>query len=147
MLNQAVKRNRKRFPADFMFRLTKSEYAFLRSQFVTLERGKGKYPKYRSYVFTEQGVAMLSSVLNSDRAIAVNIQIMRVFTRVGEIIGVHKGILLKMEQLERTIMQHDKKFKKQKEEIKLVFKTIKQLLNPSEFSGKRIGYRLKGGRD
>lgn len=78
VLNQGVKRNLKRFPEDFMFQLTKDEFNSLRSQIVTLE-GRGKHPKYLPYAFTENGVAMLSSVLNSERAIQVNIQIMRAF--------------------------------------------------------------------
>jgi len=80
VLNQAVKRNIKRFPEDFMFQLDKNEFKSLRSQIVTLE-GRGKYPKYLPYAFTENGVAMLSSVLNSERAIEINIQIMRIFNR------------------------------------------------------------------
>jgi len=80
VLNQAVKRNIKRFPEDFMFQLDKNEFKSLRSQIVTLE-GRGKYPKYLPYAYTENGVAMLSSVLNSERAIEINIQIMRVFNR------------------------------------------------------------------
>ncbi len=77
VLNQAVKRNAERFPDDFMFQLSIKEWDSLRSQFVTLDGGRGKYPKYLPSAFTEQGVSMLSSVLNSPRAIAVNIQIMR----------------------------------------------------------------------
>lgn len=78
-LKEAVKRNFKRFPLDFMFQLTKEEYDSLRTQFASLETGRGKFTKYLPYVFTEQGVAMLSSVLNSDKAIEVNIYIMRSF--------------------------------------------------------------------
>ncbi len=77
VLNQAVRRNISRFPEDFMFQLTKEEYDSLRSQFVTLNTGRGKHRKYLPYVFTEQGVAMLSSVLRSERAIQVNIAIMK----------------------------------------------------------------------
>ena len=80
-LNQAVKRNRRRFPGDFMFQLTAGEAASLRSQFVTLEQGRGRYRKYRPYAFTEEGVAMLSSVLRSERAARVNVAIMRAFVR------------------------------------------------------------------
>ncbi len=79
VLNQAVKRNIDRFPADFMIQITRDEYNSLRSQFVTLERGRGKYTKYLPYAFTEQGVSMLSSVLNSSKAIQMNIQIIRAF--------------------------------------------------------------------
>ena len=83
-LNQAVKRNASRFPEDFMFQLNKEEFDFLRSQFVTLKRGRGEHSKYLPYVFTEQGVAMLSSVLRSDTAIEVNIRIMRTFVAVRQ---------------------------------------------------------------
>lgn len=86
ILNQSVKRNLKRFPEDFMFQLNVRESFALRSQIVTLESGRGRYSKYAPYVFTEQGVAMLSSVLNSERAIHVNIQIMRTFTKIREML-------------------------------------------------------------
>ena len=86
VLLQAVKRNRERFPADFMIQLTAAEWAALRSQIVTLKRGRGQHRKYLPYAFTEQGVAMLSSVLKSARAIAVNIQIMRAFVRMRELL-------------------------------------------------------------
>ena len=82
VLNQGVKRNLKRFPSDFMFQLTKEEYDSLRSQFVTLKNGRGEHTKYLPYAFTEQGVAMLSSVLRSETAIEVNIRIMRAFVAV-----------------------------------------------------------------
>ena len=84
VFNQAVRRNIERFPDDFMFLLTKEEYRALRSQIVTLETGRGQHRKYLPYAFTEQGVAMLSSVLKSRRAIQVNIQIIRTFTRLRE---------------------------------------------------------------
>lgn len=89
VLNQTVKRNIKRFPDDFMFQLASEEWKFLRSQFVILEmeQGKGKYPKYTPYAFTEQGVAMLSGLLNSDVAIAANISIMRAFVFVRNILA------------------------------------------------------------
>src|SRR5688572_21096513 len=89
VLNQAVKRNLARFPGDFMFQLTVSEADVLRSQFVTLDAGRGKHRKYLPYVFTEQGVAMLSSVLKSDRAVIVNVGIMRTFVKLRELIGSH----------------------------------------------------------
>lgn len=87
VLKQSVKRNLKRFPSDFMFELTKEEYASLRSQFVTLKKGRGQHPKYMPFAFTELGVAMLSSVLNSDIAIEVNIAIMRAFVTVRQLIS------------------------------------------------------------
>lgn len=87
VLKQSVKRNLKRFPSDFMFELTKEEYASLRSQFVTLKKGRGQHSKYMPFAFTELGVAMLSSVLNSDIAIEVNIAIMRAFVAVRQLMA------------------------------------------------------------
>jgi hypothetical protein len=86
VLNQAVKRNMQRFPEDFMFQLTKSEWEALRSQIVTLENGRGKYPKYLPKAFTEQGVAMLSSVLHSEIASKVNVQIIRVYAKIRQLL-------------------------------------------------------------
>ena len=86
-LKQAVRRNMNRFPSDFMFELTKEEYASLRSQFVTLKKGRGQHTKYLPFAFTEQGVAMLSSILNSDIAIEVNIAIMRTFVAVRRLVN------------------------------------------------------------
>jgi len=128
--NQQVKRNIKRFPSDFMFQLTKEETEVWfsqiaisnkssRSQFATLK--KGQNVKYLPYVFTEQGVAMLSSVLNSDRAIEVNIQIMRVFTKLREMMISHKDLVHKIEDLERKFQYHDRK-------IIQIFNTIRQMM-------------------
>lgn len=105
-LNQAVKRNIKRFPDDFMFQLNKDEYDFLRSQIVTIKNGRGGHTKYLPYVFTEQGVAMLSSVLRSDTAIEVNIRIMRAFVAIRQHFAIQKkegGVLEeRIKQLEET---------------------------------------------
>ena len=99
-LNQAVRRNIKRFPPDFMFQLNAAEAGELsRSQFVTLKRGHNI--KYLPYVFTENGVAMLSGILKSDRAVSVNIQIMRTFTKLRELMSTHKDLKRKIEQMER----------------------------------------------
>ena len=121
-LNQAVKRNRKRFPPDFMFRLDQKEAAFLRSQTVTLDnsKGRGRYSKYRSYVFTEQGVAMLSSILSSERAIQVNIQIMRVFSKIRNMLETHTKLRRKIEDMEN---RYDGQFK-------IVFDTLRKMLTP-----------------
>ena len=96
VLNQAVKRNIKRFPEDFMFQLTRDEAKMARSQFVTLQKGG-----WGNYAFTEQGVAMLSSVLNSDRAISVNIQIIRTFTKIRELLATNEALQRKMMDMER----------------------------------------------
>ncbi len=128
VLLQAVKRNIKRFPSDFMFQLKKEEFDNLRSQIVTSSSWGGR--RYLPYVFTENGVAMLSSVLNSERAIQVNIQIMRTFTRLREMLLKHKDLQRKIEEMEE---KYDYQFK-------VVFDAIKQLLEPQEKSKKRIGF-------
>ena len=138
--NQAVKRNAERFPGDFMFRLTKKEWESLRSQIVTLEIGRGKYPKYLPYVFTEQGVAMLSSVLNSETAIRVNIQIIRVFTKMRELLLTHKDILLQLQKIEKKLTGHD-------QDIQLIFQYLKQLLNPPQLPRNKIGFRRKDEKE
>lgn len=129
MLNRATKRNIDRFPEDFMFQLTKEEYAELsRYQFGTLKRGQNI--KYPPYVFTENGVAMLSSVLNSKRAIHVNIQIMRTFTRIREMLLTNAELARKIESLEK---KYDSQFK-------VVFDAIRQLMVPPETKKKKIGF-------
>src|SRR4030042_1657576 len=119
VLNQAVRRNIKRFPEDFMFQMTNEEMSIWKSQIVMTNSEKMGLRK-SPYVFTEQGVAMLSSVLNSDRAIMVNIQIMRVFTKISKMLESHKEILKKLEQLERKDIEQDEK-------IILIFEYLKQL--------------------
>ena len=127
-LNQAVKRNIERFPHDFMFKLTREEADSLRSQNVTLKRGQ--HLKYLPYAFTEHGILMLSSVLNSNKAIEVNIQIMRTFTKLRELMLVHKDLRQKIEEMER---KYDTQFK-------IVFEAIKQLLKPPIKPKDRIGF-------
>jgi hypothetical protein len=118
-LNQAVKRNIKRFPDDFIFQMTMEEMQNWKSQIVISNREKMGLRK-PPLVFTEQGVSMLSSVLNSDRAIMVNIQIMRVFTKIHELAESHKEILRKLEQIEKKDIEQDQK-------IMLIFEYLKQL--------------------
>jgi len=130
VLNQAVKRNLKRFPSDFMFRLTKEEEDSLRSQFVTLKRGE--HSKYMPHAFTENGVAMLSTVLNSDRAIQVNIQIMRTFTRLRKLLASHKEILRKLTDHELRLISMDKK----------ILRLFDLLTTPENTGKKRIGFVL-----
>jgi phage regulator Rha-like protein len=141
VLNQAVKRNLKRFPEDFMYMLSWQEAINLRSQFVTsssrsqfVTLKQGQNIKYLPYVFTEQGVAMLSSVLNSERAIQVNIMIMRAFTKLRELLLTHKDLAIKLEALEKKYAEHDEK-------IQAIFNAIKQLLEPTaEEPKRRIGF-------
>jgi hypothetical protein len=144
VLNQAVKRNIKRFPSDFMFELTLGEAQSSRSQIVILK--KGQNIKYLPYAFTEQGVAMLSSVLNSERAIEVNIQIMRVFVRLKELMMTHKDLARKIEDLERKFQG---KFVEQDKKIMLIFDAIKGLLaNKEEVSKKKgpMGFVVTQGK-
>lgn len=148
-LIQAVKRNLSRFPADFMFQLNWEEVEALRShfvsiastqhrqdhsirsQFVTLKQGS--HSKYRQYAFTEQGVAMLSSVLRSERAVQVNILIMRAFVKLREILASHKDLARKLEEMEN---KYDKQFK-------IVFDAIRELMTPpSKKPSERIGFRV-----
>jgi phage regulator Rha-like protein len=117
-LNKAVKRNIERFPDDFMFRLNKKESDSLRFQFGTSKRG-GR--RYLPYVFTQEGVAMLSGVLNSKRAIRVNVQIMRAFVRIRKVISLHKEVYYKLAELEEKIERHDS-------EIVDIFEAIRQLM-------------------
>lgn len=135
VLNQAVKRNLKRFPKDFMFQLTPSE----KNELVTnCDRFKTlKHSTSTPFAFTEQGVAMLSSVLNSERAIEVNIAIMRVFVKIREMIATNKELAHKLNQLERKYEKHD-------EEIKLIFDAIRQLMIPPGPKRKRIGFLREG---
>ena len=138
-LNKSVKRNIRRFPGDFMFILTMEEYDSLRFQTGILKRGK--HSKYLPYAFTEQGVAMLSSVLNSERAIDVNIRIIRIFTKMREMIMTHKDILLKLEQIEKKLAIEDEKTTKHDTDIELIFTYLKELLNPAHPPMKKIGYK------
>ncbi len=130
VLNQAVRRNIDRFPEDFMFSLTRQEIRDL-SQLVISSKIKHS-PNV--FVFTEQGVSMLSSVLKSKRAVKVNIQIMRAFVKLRQILSTNKELVHKLSQLERKTEKHDA-------EIHAIFKAIRQLMTPPEKPKKRIGYR------
>jgi hypothetical protein len=130
VFNQAVSRNRNRFPKDFMFQLTVEEDESLRSQIVTSKVGRGGR-RYRPYVFTEQGVAMLSSVLNSERAVQVNIAIMRAFVRLREMMESKKELAAKLDALEK---KYDAKFS-------VVFQAIRKLMQPLPTPiSRRIGF-------
>ena len=131
-LREQVKRNKKRFPGDFMFRLTAEEVDVMVSQ--NAIPSKKHLGGHLPYAFTEQGVAMLSSVLHSERAIQVNIAIMRVFVKVKQILSAHKDLAHKLEKLERKIEKHD-------EEICTIFEAIRQLMVVPEKPKPRIGFR------
>lgn len=135
-LIQAVKRNKERFPEDFMFQLTWEETKSLRSQIVILNNmaQRGSHIKYLPYAFTEQGVAMLSSVLNSKRAIQVNIAIMRAFVKLRQILSAHKELAQKLSELERRLEGHDT-------DIQGIFEAIRRLTAlPEEEPKRRIGF-------
>ena len=136
VLVQAVKRNLARFPDDFMFQLTTSEWAALRSQTVTSKRRRGGR-RYAPYVFTEQGVAMLSSVLGSERAIAVNIQIMRAFVRMRELLISNRQLAHKLDQLEARL---EKKLASHDEAIAAILSAIRELMNPTPPRRRSIGF-------
>lgn len=142
VLNQAVKRNRDRFPDDFMFQLTAEELENWKSQIVTSNSEKMGLRKL-PFAFTELGVAMLSSVLNSDTAISVNIQIIRIFSRMREVLLTHKDVLLKLEQLERKILHQDELANKHEGEIQTIFHALKQLLNQPQPERRKIGFKIK----
>ncbi|MEK7476355.1 MAG: ORF6N domain-containing protein [Candidatus Coatesbacteria bacterium] len=132
VLIQAVKRNGDRFPLDFMFQLTRAEFANLKSQFVTSSWGGLR--RATPYAFTEQGVAMLSSVLRSPRAVAVNIEIMRAFVRLRQILSTNKDLARRLDELEG---KYDSQFR-------AVFEAIRQLMAPPDSKRRQIGFRPPG---
>ena len=136
-LKRQVRRNMERFPGDFMFQLSVEENDSLRRHFGTLKGGE--HSKYLPYVFTEQGIAMLSSVLRGKRAVLVNIQIMRVFVKLRKLLLRHKELALQLAQLERRIEEHD-------EEISVIFDAIRKLTKPPEGTRRRIGFSAKERR-
>jgi hypothetical protein len=154
-LNQAVKRNATRFPVDFMFQLTSEETRSLRSQFVTTNRqvverevpatnwsqfvtssSKHRRWTYRPYAFTEQGVAMLSSVLNSERAVKVNIAIMRAFVKLRKTLETNRELARKFAELENRVGKHD-------QEIAAIIEAIRQLMTPPETPRREIGFHVR----
>ena len=132
-LKRAVRRNSDRFPDDFTFELDKDELEILRSQIGTSSWGGASYAPM---AFAEQGVAMLSSVLNSERAVQVNIHIIRIFARMREMLLTHKDVLLRLEQLESKTIDHG-------DDIKLIFDYLKELLNPKTEPIRKIGFKHK----
>jgi len=135
-INLAVRRNKDRFPGDFMFQLNSKESKFLRLQFATSKKGSGGR-RYLPYAFSEQGVAMLSGVLHSPRAVQANILIMRTFTKLREMIATNELIRQKIEELEHKYGKHERQFK-------VVFEAIRELLEPKKLSSKKpIGFHTK----
>lgn len=143
-LNEQVKRNPQRFPEDFMFQLTKEEHDSLRSQFATSNESRGGR-RFLPYVFTEQGIAMLSTVLNSEKAIQVNIAIMRAFVRFRQVISTNEELAKKFLELEKTTTT---KLKKHDDQIFAIFEAIKKLIKatipkPTDQPTRLIGFRVK----
>jgi phage regulator Rha-like protein len=134
-LNEQVKRNRERFPGDFMFQLTPEETERLRSQIATSKEGRGGR-RYRPYAFTEHGAIMAATVLNSERAIQVSVYVVRAFLKLREIVSNHKELAGKLTELEQRVEVHD-------DEITALFEAIRQLMEPPGGSGKRIGFHTK----
>ncbi len=137
VLLQAVKRNMDRFPGDFMFQLSPAEFKILRSQIVTSSGWGGR--RYLPRAFTEQGVAMLSSVLRSKRAVRVNVEIMRAFVRLRRMAAAHRELCEKLEALERRVGRHDR-------QIQAVFEAIRELMSPPEEPPRRIGFGVRERR-
>ncbi len=143
VLVQAIKRNIERFPADFMFQLSAEEFANLRSQFVTSSSGYGGR-RYAPYAFTEQGVAMLSSVLNSPRAIDINIEIMRAFVQVRAMAATHQDLAKQLAELqdktESLAMSHDTFSRNTRAQLKQVFDALRELMTPPDPPKRPIGF-------
>lgn len=133
-LKEAVRRNKERFPADFMFEMKAAEFKNWRTQFATSNPEARKGMRYRPFCFTEQGVTMLSCILNSPRAIDVNIRVIRVFTRLREALMSNKDILLKLEKLEKQVMKNS-------DDVTRIFTVLRQLLQEPQSPRTRIGYR------
>jgi phage regulator Rha-like protein len=136
-LNEQVRRNRSRFPEDFMFQLNVLEFTGLMSQIATSNEGRGGRRKL-PYAFTEQGIAMLSSVLNSERAVQVNIAIMRAFVQMRELALSNRELARKLNELEKKHAEHDQQFV-------VVFDAIRQLMTPLERKGRKIGFKQDEG--
>lgn len=135
-LKQAVRRNAERFPVDFMFGMTDKELKRWSKENITSQSDLMGL-RHAPFCFTEQGVTMLSCVLNSKKAIEVNIRIIRIFTRMREMVLTHKDILLKLEKLEKHVMQHD-------DDVKVIFDYIKELLEPETGPMRKIGFKRTG---
>jgi phage regulator Rha-like protein len=147
VLKQSVRRNIARFPEDFMFELSKEEFDSLRSQIVTSKKGRGG-TRYTPMAFAEQGVAMLSSVLNSPQAIQVNIQIIRIFTKLRQALLDNTEIRLDIEQIKNILESHSKKLNNQDKNMEIVFQYLDELSekkkDPVITERKSIGYKIKG---
>ena len=136
VLKQSVRRNISRFPKDFMFEMNKKEFEKWRTENAST-KGDVMGLRYAPFCFSEQGVTMLACILNSQRAIEVNIRIIRIFARLREMLLTHKDILLKLEHLEKQVVQSN-------EEIQHIFNVLKQLLSPQQSPRKPVGFEIPG---
>ena len=145
-LKEAVRRNLARFPEDFMFVLDSNEMARWRTQIASskeLNKGLRHYP----FCFTEQGVTMLSCILNTEKAIGVNIRIIRVFTKMRELILTQKDMFIKLEEMEKKLINQSGKMKKNEEDIRVIFTVLKKLFQPPNEARTRIGFRRANEKD
>ncbi len=138
-LNEQVKRNRERFPSDFMFQLTSKEQALLRSHFATSKNGRGGR-RYLPFAFTEHGAVMAATVLNSDRAIEMSVLLVRAFVRLRKMLATNRQLGEKIAELEDRLESHDKT-------IQDIFEAIRELMTPPKSSKMRIGFQLPAKRD
>lgn len=132
-LNEQVRRNRERFPTDFMVQLTAQEAAALRSQFATLKRGRGQHRKYLPYAFTEHGAIMAASVLNSPRAVEMSVYVVRAFVRLRELLATNRALARKLDELESRLQTHD-------DAITGILRTLRGLMNPPASEHRGIGF-------
>ena len=139
VLNQQVKRNRERFPADFVFQLTSKEDAVLRSQFVTSKQGRGGR-RYAPYAFTEHGAIMAATVLNSERAVQMSVFVVRAFVRLREMLATNRKLAGKIDELENRLDTHDST-------IQDLIEAIKELMKPEDPPRKRIGFQIPAGKN
>ena len=139
VLNQQVKRNRERFPADFVFRLTSKEDAVLRSQFVTSKQGRGGR-RYAPYAFTEHGAIMAATVLNSERAVQMSVFVVRAFVRLREMLATNRKLAGKIDELENRLDTHDST-------IQDLIDAIKELMKPEDPPRKSIGFQIPAGKN
>lgn len=155
-LNEAVKRNLVRFPADFMFQITAEEQVSLRSQFATLKTGCGQHRKYLPYAFTEHGAIMAATLLNSPRAVAVSVYVVRAFVRPREVVATHQDLYKRLDALEARLedkteslaMQHDTFSRNTRAALRRVFDELKELKTPPDPHKRPIGFvHPKEGKD
>ncbi|MGH6638682.1 MAG: ORF6N domain-containing protein [Polaromonas sp.] len=143
-LNEQIKRNAARFPADFMFQLNEEESAALRSQFATLKTGRGQHRKYQPYVFTEHGAIMAAMVLGSPRAVEVSVYVIRAFVRLRQAASLHEDLAKRLAELEEKTesldMQHDTFSRNTRNQLRQVFEALRELTTPPEAPKRPIGF-------